>query len=227
MLAVPYLAGVLVASWSWPTAPLLGAWITGYLLSYYALQAVKSRRPRRYRPQIILYAVLAVPLATVVVAARPAVLWYAPAFAALWAVNAWYAWRRRERALVNDLASVLQSCLIVFVVATIAGTDPLEVAWVAGACLLYFAGTALFVKTMIRERGSVAYRRWSVAYHAVALAVTLAAVPWLGLALPALFAWLLARAWLLAGRALAPKHVGMIEIANSALLLLAIALTPG
>jgi hypothetical protein len=227
MLAVPYLAGVLVAGWSWPAAPLAGAWLAGYLLSYYAFQAVKSRRPRRYRTQITLYAVLAVPLAAVVVAARPAVLWYAPAFAALWAVNAWYAWRRRERALLNDLASVVQSCLVVFVVATIAGTDPVEAAWVAGACLLYFTGTALFVKTMIRERGSLAYRRWSVAYHAGALAVTLAVVPWLGPALPVLFAWLLARAWLLPGRPLAPRHVGLIEIANSLLLLAAIAVTWG
>jgi hypothetical protein len=225
MLAVPYVAGVLVAGWSWPAAPLAGAWLTGYLLSYYVFQAAKSRRPGRYRAQITLYAVLAVPLTAVVVAARPAVLWYAPAFAVLLAFNAWYAWRRRERALLNDLASVVQSCLIVFVVATLARTAPADVAWVFAACLAYFTGTALFVKTMIRERDSVAYRRWSVAYHAAVLAAALVLVPWLGPALAVLAAWLLVRAWLLPGRPLAPKHVGLIEIANSVLLLLAISLT--
>lgn len=225
MLVVPYLAGVLVAGWSWPAAPLLGAWLAGYLLSYYLFQAVKSRRPGRFRAQITLYAVPAAALVALVVAARPAVLWYAPAFAVLWAANVWYAWRRRERALLNDLASVVQSCLVVFVVATIAGTAPVEVAGAFAACLAYFTGTALFVKTMIRERGSVAYRRWSVAYHAGALAVWLVLVPWLGPALAVLFGWLLARAWLLPGRALVPKQVGLIEIANSLLLLLAIGLT--
>lgn len=221
MLAVPYLAGVLVAGWRWPVAPLAGAWLAGYLLSYFVFQAVKSRRPRRYRTQITLYAVLALPLAAVVVAARPTVLWYAPAYAVLWGINAWYARRRRERALLNDLASVVQSCLIVFVVATITGTDPVAVAGVFAACLAYFAGTALFVKTMIRERGDPAYRRWSVGYHAAVLPLA----AWLSPLLGALFAWLLVRAWWLPGRRLAPKHVGMIEIANSVLLLLVIALT--
>jgi hypothetical protein len=221
MLAVPYLAGVLVAGWAWPAAPLAGAWLAGYLLSYFVFQAVKSRRPRRYRTQIILYAVPAVTLAAVVVAARPAVLWYAPVFAALWGVNAWYARRRRERALLNDLASVVQSCLIVFVVATIAGIDPVEVAGVFAACLAYFAGTALYVKTMIRERGDPAYRWWSVGHHAAVLPLA----AWLSVALGVLFVWLLVRAWWLPTRALAPKQVGIIEIANSALLLAAVALT--
>lgn len=47
MLAVPYLAGVLVAGWSWVAAPLAGAWLAGYLLSYYLFQAIKTGRPRR------------------------------------------------------------------------------------------------------------------------------------------------------------------------------------
>jgi hypothetical protein len=221
MLAVPYVAGVLVAGWSWPAAPLAGALLAGYLLSYFVFQAVKSGRLRRYRTQIITYAVPAVALTAVVVAARPAALWYAPAFAALWGLNAWYARRRRERALLNDLASVVQSCLIVFVVAAIAGTDPVTVAGAFAACLAYFTGTALFVKTMIRERHHRAYRWRSVGYHAAVLPLA----AWLAPALGALFAWLLVRAWWLPTRALAPKHVGMVEIANSLLLLAAIAFT--
>ncbi|MCY0948437.1 hypothetical protein [Streptomyces sp. H27-S2] len=58
------------------------------------------------------------------------------------------------------------------------------------ACLLYFAGTVPYVKTMIRERNSRAYHRGSAAYHAVALAVAACLSPWL--ALP--FAAYLARA---------------------------------
>jgi hypothetical protein len=42
MLVVPYLAGVLVAGWSWVAAPLAGGWLAGYLLSYYAFRAVKG-----------------------------------------------------------------------------------------------------------------------------------------------------------------------------------------
>lgn len=220
MLVVPYAAGVLLAGWSWVAAPLAGTWLAGYLLSYYALQAVKSRRAGRWRDQLLLYGGLTVPLAAVVVWARPAVLWYAPVYAALLLVNAWYAWRRRERALVNDLASVVQSCLMVLVVATVAGAGPGPV--IAGfvACTLYFAGTAFYVKTMIRERGDPVWRRWSVGYHAAAL------VPaaWLGAWSAVLFTWLLVRAWVLPGRRLTPKQVGLIEMGNCLLLLVVIVL---
>jgi hypothetical protein len=71
MLAVPYLAGLVAAGYRWPDVPLLGAWIAGYLLSYYAFQAVKTRRVRRYRTQLVLYTAVAAPLATLVVVARP------------------------------------------------------------------------------------------------------------------------------------------------------------
>jgi len=220
MLAVPYLAGLLAAGYRWADAALAGAWLAGYLLSYYLFQSVKSRRPGRYRAQLLLYAAVAAPLAALVVAARPQVLWYAPGYAALLAVNAWYAARRRERALLNDVASVLQSCLVVLVVATIAGTVTAAALVAFLLCLAYFLGTVFYVKTMIRERGNPRYRRWSAWYHVAALGVVAATGPWAA----ALFAWLLARAVVLPGRGLAPKRVGLIEMANCAALLAIVAL---
>ncbi len=215
MLAVPYLAGLVAAGYQWPDLPLAGGWLSGYLLSYFVFQTIKIRRPARYRSQILLYAAIALPLVTVVAAARPAVLWYAPAYAALFTVNALYAARRRERAMLNDLASVLQSCLIALVVVTIAGQPPTAGLHVFVLCLAYFTGTVFYVKTMIRERGNPAYRRWSIAYHAVAVAVA----AWVSVWAAAFFCWLLIRAVLLPGRGLSPKHTGMVEIANCAVLI--------
>ncbi|MFE9689627.1 YwiC-like family protein [Micromonospora sp. NPDC005806] len=216
MLVVPYLAGLVAAGYRWPDAPLLGAWIAGYLLSYYAFQAVKSRRVQRYRTQLVLYAAVAAPLALLVVVARPGVLVYAPGYAALFAVNTWYAARRQERAFVNDLASVLQSCLMVFVVAAVADVPPAAVFGMFVLCVAYFVGTVCYVKTIIRERGNPTYLRLSVGYHVLALAVA----AWFGLMPAALFAWLLARAALLPGRGWTPKRTGVVEIVNCALMLL-------
>jgi hypothetical protein len=214
MLLLPYLVGVAVCGFRWLQLPLLGAWLAGYLLSYYVLQAVKTRRPGRFRAQLLLYAPVTAVLGATVVAARPALLVYAPAYALLLAVNAGYAWRRRERALVNDLASVVQSCLMVFVVATLAGVPAGRAGVPFAAVLLYFAGTVLYVKTMIRERGNPAYRRASILYHLAAVAVTAG----LSLVLGGVFALLAARAWLLPGRRLSPKQVGLIEIGACVLL---------
>jgi hypothetical protein len=214
MLLLPYLVGVGVCGFSWPQVPLLGAWLTGYLLSYYVLQAVKTRRPGRFRAQFLLYAPVTVALAGIVLVARPALLYYAPVYALLLAVNAGYALRRRERALVNDLASVVQSCLMVFVVATVVGVSAGHVGVPFVAVLLYFAGTVLYVKTMIRERANPAYHRASAGYHLAAVAVT----AWLSVLLGAVFALLAARAWLLPRRRLSPKQVGLIEIGACVLL---------
>lgn len=220
MLAVPYLAGLIAAGFRWPDLPLLGAWLGGYLASYFVFQAVKSRRWRRHRDQLLLWGAVTIPLLVVVLVARPRLLLYAPAYAALVAVNAFFAARRRERALLNDVALVVQSCLMVFVVATVAGTPPRAVVGAFLLCLAYFLGTVFYVKTMIRERESRTYRRLSIGYHAAALA----AVAWLGPWVVAFFAWLLLRAALLPGRSLSPKRVGLVEMVNCLLLLAGVAL---
>ncbi|GAB3159208.1 YwiC-like family protein [Micromonospora sonneratiae] len=218
MLVLPWLAGVLVAGFRWTHLPLFGAWLTGYLLSYYALQAVKTRRPRRFRDQLLAYGPPTVLLGGLVLAVHPDLLWYAPAYAVLLVANAVYAWRRKERALVNDLASVLQSCLMVLVAATVADVPVEQVSGVFLAVLAYFTGTVLYVKTMIRERGSAGYRVVSVVYHLVVFALA----AWADWLLGALFAILLARAWVLPGRKLTPKQVGILEIVNSVLLLVVV-----
>jgi hypothetical protein len=220
MLAVPYLAGLLAAGYRWPDLPLLGAWLGGYLVSYFAFQAVKTRRWRRHRDQLLLWGGMTLPLLVTVIVARPQVLLYAPAYAALVALNAFFAARRRERAMLNDIALVGQSCLMVFVVATVAGTPPRTVVGPFLICLAYFLGTVLYVKTMIRERNSRAYRRWSIGYHTAALV----ALAWLGPWVAAFFAWLLLRAALLPSRTLSPKKVGLVEMVNCGLLVGLVAL---
>jgi hypothetical protein len=215
MLIVPWLAGVLTAGFHWAHLPLLGAWLAGYLLSYYALQAVKTRRLSRFRPQLLLYGTITATLGLVVVLARPQVLAYAPAYAVLLALNIAYARRRRERALLNDLTSVVQSCLMVFVAATVAEAGIGQVVPAFTAILLYFTGTVLYVKTMIRERGNASYRRASVVYHVLALgAAALLSIP-----IAAVFVLLLVRAAVLPRYRLTPKHVGIVEIVASTLVL--------
>ncbi|GAA3339052.1 YwiC-like family protein [Amorphoplanes nipponensis] len=215
MLVVPWLAGVLAAGFHWAHLPLFGAWLAGYLFSYYALQAVKTRRVARFRPQLLLYGPVTAGLGLLVVLVRPQVLAYAPAYALLLGVNIGYARRRRERALLNDAASVAQSCLMVLVAATVAGVGVGAVVPAFVTVLLYFTGTVLYVKTMIRERENPAYYRASVLFHAVATGVA----AYLGPVVAVVFALLLARAAVLPRHGLAPKQVGLIEIAASALVL--------
>ncbi|WP_407343972.1 YwiC-like family protein [Pengzhenrongella phosphoraccumulans] len=215
MLLVPFVVALLTAGANWLQVPLLLAWLAGYLLSYYALLALKTRRPARVRAQLRLYAAITVPAALVVVVLRPEVLWFAPAYAALLAVNAWYAWHHRDRALTNDLASVLQGTLMVPVAATVAGVSLLVVVEPFAIVLLYFIGTVVFVKTMIRERGDASYLRASIGFHVAATVLAgLIVWPW-----AILFAWFALRAAWLPRYAMTPKDVGLVEIGNCVALL--------
>lgn len=222
MLLVPYLVGVVRAGPSWAQVPLLVAWLAGYLLSYYVLLAIKTRRVSRVRRQLLTYAGLTVPAGLVAVVLRPELLTFAPVYAVLLGVNVWYAWHRSERGLVNGLASVVQGCLMVPVAAGAAGVVPLAVLEPFLLVLMYFVGTMLFVKTMVRKRGDERYFRASVAYHAVVV-VAAGLIAW---PLTGLFGWFLVRAVWLPHRKMTPKGVGMIEIANCVALLIAVIVLP-
>lgn len=220
MLLLPYVVGVVVAGPSWWQLPLLVAWLAGYLFSYHALVAVKARRFARARAQLVTYGTLTVIPGVALLLAFPSLLWFAPAYVLLLGVNATYASRRRERAVVNDLASVLLCVLVAPMAAVVAGVAVSAVAPATLLVLLYLVGTVPYVKTMIRERGERAYYVGSVAYHAAALA----AAGWLALPMAVPFGWYLARAAWLPRVGLVPKRVGMIEILNCALLVVTVAL---
>lgn len=214
MLLLPYLAG-LQFGLSWLHVPLLVTWLSGWLASYYALLAVKTLRPRRYWRQVLAYGTVSAVAAVPLLVLRPALLWFAPAFAVLLAANAVAARVGQERASVNGIASVTMASLMAAIAPATAGLGWALGLPVAIAAWLYLAGSVFYVKTMIRERGSRAHYAVSIAFHAGALAASVAVSPWL--ALP--FAWFLARAAVLPRFTLKVPVVGAIEVANSLLLL--------
>ncbi|MCT9091005.1 YwiC-like family protein [Streptomyces sp. ASQP_92] len=219
MLAVPFLAGALLGGPRWAHVPLLVAWLLGYLAVYHAQQWVRLSRirrtpkaPRRHVRPAVCCAAGAAALGLPLAVAYP---WLLPAAACavpFVGVNFLYAYANRERALCNGLAAVVPACAMPLVTVRLGSGGP----WSAGlgpalACLLYFAGTVLYVKTMIRERGSRTYYRASVAYHCAALLFVTALSPWLA----APFAIFLLRAALLPGRGLRVGVVGAVEVACS------------
>jgi hypothetical protein len=84
---------------------------------------------------------------------------------------------------------------------------------IAGLLLAYFAGTVLYVKTMIRDRGDVGRYRLSVMYHVAVCVPAAVTSPWLG----ALFVALAIRAAVVPKRwpALTAGTIGAGEIVAS------------
>lgn len=178
MLTVPFLAGTFLSPRpGWQHALLLAAWLLGYAAVFHAqqwlrLRRVAARRPqvarRHVRPALVLGAATAlagIPLAVL----HPWLLLAGAAAAPFVAVNCRFALHNRERALANGLVAVVPACGMLLVAVRLGGGGT---PWApAAACLLYFAGTVPYVKTMIRERSSRTYYRGSVTYHAAATAL--------------------------------------------------------
>jgi len=214
MLLLPYLAG-LQFGLSWLHVPLLVTWLSGWLASYYALLAVTTLKIHRYWRQVLAYGLVSAVAALPLFVVRPGLLWFSPVFAVLLAFNVVAVRLGQERASVNGIASVTMASLMAMIAPATAGLDWRLGIPVAIAAWLYLAGTVFYVKNMIREHGSPAHYVVSVAYHVGALAASVAVSPWL--AIP--FAWFLVRAVILPRFSLKVPVVGVIEVANSVLLL--------
>lgn len=177
MLAVPLLVGVVASGGAWAQVPLALLWFCGYLAFYAVGQWLRSRRKARYLPPVRAYALACVPLGLLVVALSPGLLRWVPVFVPLLVVSLWCSHRRADRSLLNDAVTVLAACLmlpVAFDAAAPAGAGGWPRVWYATILVLaYFLGTVLYVKTVIRERGSRRYLVGSIAYHAA-----LVALPW-------------------------------------------------
>ncbi|MFJ6700381.1 YwiC-like family protein [Streptomyces sp. NPDC091272] len=222
MLVVPFAAGTFLGDPSWLHLPLFVCWLLAYVTAFHLQQYVRLRRlsrnpraaGRHVRPLITFGAVLAV-VGVPLLVLRPWLLVAVAAALPFCAVNTLYALRNRERALVNGLVAVVPACGALLMALRLGGGSLGDGATACAACLLYFAGTVLHVKAMIRERRNPRYLYGSVAYHAVALVCVLLMNPlW-----AVLFAFCLLRAAFLPGRGLRVKAVGLIELGCSAVLL--------
>jgi hypothetical protein len=166
MWLAPLAIGLAVTPWH-PSKPLLvGAVLFAYLASYPLLQSLRHPEQRAYWLKWAMgYGMVAVIWSIPLLLMRPLLLWLAPLAMASFVVNAWFAWQRNERNLVNDVVAMAGLNLTV-VAAYIAGQGRWDVkAWILwGLCLLYFFGTALHVRSLIRERHNRSLKARAIAY---------------------------------------------------------------
>ncbi|WP_116114222.1 YwiC-like family protein [Austwickia chelonae] len=230
MLAVPALVGGLRHGWGLLQTLLLLLLFSGYFLFNATGLALRSRKGARHRAAMVTYTAISAPFAVALLVLDPGLLRWLPIYLPLALGSLFFSWKRRDRALANDAITILAACLYAAVMACAHDRpgDPVQVtAWVVTVLFAYFFGTALYVKTLIRERTNPGFHRVSIGYHALCplLFWTISQV----LAIPAsallqglttaFFVALAVRAWAMAGRRVRPMFVGLGEIGASAVLL--------
>lgn len=222
MLVLPFLVGMLAARSGSIHILLFVCWLLAYLFSYPVLQWIRTGKPERYRKPAQLYGALLIPAAGTLLLLRPGLLWYGLVLAPFLLINIFFARRNRERAFWNDMAAIAQFCTIVFPAYALGGGEDWSfAAWLALVCLLYFAGTVFYVKTVIRERRNPTYYAASITYHAVLLVLAVVLKPGY-LILP--LAILLLRAIICPKTGMSVKQTGIMEIGMSVMVLITVCL---
>ena len=239
-LGLPLVVGIAVARPTWSLAVLSVAWICAYPWSYFALAVMKEQRsrhphPERFRRPLVIWSAIAVPAIGVLVVLRPWLLWLGVAYAVAFGVNASFALRRDDRALVNDVVFILECTALVPIAWGVGASgrtwqlpafgDAPGAVWILTAAVgLLLSGSTLHVKSLIRERSTAGFARLSLAFAMLSLVISVAlAWAWglpVGVFLVLPFAWCVGRSVALRGRTPAPARIGMIELV--AFLLLAL-----
>lgn len=230
-LLVPLVLGWTTTPWTPVLVPFSMAWVTAYPASYFTTVLLRGRARTRPVAQTVFWSAVTIALAMLCLGGRPWLVWPGLIWVACFAVSVAFARAGDERSLANDLLLVFQSSSVVPVVALLGlasydGISPPppsavpHAAWIlTAASVLWFTGSVLHVKSLIRERRDPRFRTASIAYHVAVLPVAWWLSPWL--LLP--FSYALARAVAVTpSRKLRPGVIGVVELIGT-LLLVAVA----
>lgn len=212
MTFIPLLAGCLLSGFNWWQFLLLAAWLSAFLffdalgLWVAATQPLPARgarpagkrrtqRGRRFLAPLTTWASLAAIGGFLLVYHEPRLLWFATIVIPCFAVALGQMWRGSARSFLARCAAIGASCTLTPIAYLLGNTQSnWQRMWIATVVLFaYFVGTIAYVKTMIRERESLRWLRFSIGYH---LALTVVAIP---AAAMGLVSWWVPTVWLILG----------------------------
>lgn len=218
MALLPFVYGMLLASPVWAHFFLLLAWFSMYLLSYPMLSLFKGKNMAEYKKWTIIYGVAAFLFALPAIFYNWQILFFIAAMFPFVLVSIYYTKKKDERNLLNDLAGIA-----IFALAGMGSyyfsdrTFDEKIWWVALYPSLFFIGTTLYVKSMMRERKNPLYLKASIIFHMLCVLGCLFTQQYV---LSLAFVLALIRAIYLPTKKLSVKQVGLIEFGTSAIFLI-------
>ncbi len=228
MLAIPFVLGIVASRPSPWQAVLAVAAVAAYLASSALLDYARSRRRAYLEPAAVFGTCFAV-AGLALLAVAPGLLLVAVIGALAAAVALGVSIVGHPRSLVASLAQVAEALLLVPAAALVAGAfDPPTVARAVLVAGGYLVSSVLVVRSMIRARGDRAFLALSAGYHALAVVAAALLLPpayavlALALAVRAVGLPLLQDRLADGPHRLRPVHLGIVEIAASLALVLAV-----
>ena len=227
MLLLPLLLGVAASRPDGWQLVLGGAALAAYLASATLQAWARARRAPVYRPPILVYGAAFAVLGLVLVVTFPPLLLTLVVTIPAVAVVVRGARPGTRRDLANSVAQVAQTLVLVPAAACVSGEFDVErIALFVAVAAAYLLGTVLVVRSVLRERGNASFAAVSMGAHLGFAAVALGFLPTgyaiLGLALAgrAIALPIIQQRWATGPHPLRPIHVGLVEIAASAAVVL-------
>lgn len=213
MLIMPFLFGIFAGHLSWMHVLFIVSWFLIFFAADNFLFFMKQRRKQRgYMMTAVSFITVAVIMILPVIIKLPVLILFFLSMIPFGIINVLFAKQRNERHILNDLSAV-----VIFstagMISYYIGVRQLDLKAIVvfTFSMLYFTGTILYVKTMIREKKSSTYKWLSFGYHILLVSIAMLVHPLLGTAmLPSLL-----RAVLFYGRNYKPMKIGIVEIANA------------
>lgn len=215
MALVPSIYGMLLAHPVWAHAFLLLGWFSLYLMTYPFLSLFKGKNLAQYQKWTLIYFVAALIFAIPALIYNWQVLYFMFAMLPLVAVNIYFTKKKDERNLWNDLSGI-----VIFALAGMGSyyfsgrTFDEKILWVLLYPTLFFIGTTLYVKSMMRERKNPRYFWASVIFHLLCVLIFAFSQQFI---LALAFVPGLIRAIYLPSKKLSVKQVGLTEFAITAI----------
>ncbi|MBM7554049.1 YwiC-like family protein [Thalassobacillus pellis] len=223
MLVLPFLLGIIAGGFSWWQVPLLIGWISLYLATYPLIMAVKKKKIEFHLSWFYKYISVATLALLPVVIFNTTLFWVGLMMVPFFIINIVFGKHNKDRSLWNDLSAIAAFSFSGMATYYLGSGSIDSTAWLIVAIpILFFTGSTLFVKTMIREKKNPAYRWISWGYHIFVVGLGAALGSWL---LTVAFLPSLVRAVYLYGRKMKPMEMGILEIGNSAVFLAIISIS--
>lgn len=213
MLIIPFWLSVVASGFVWEHIPFFIGWILLYLATYPMLLLFKGKNISFHMKWTLIYFIPAILLLVIPLWARPSIVYFGLAMIPFFFINIYFSRQKNERALLNDFAAI-----ITFAIAGLAsgylpeGKINEGTVFVFIASILFFIGSTFYVKTMIREKKNIVYKRISWFYHLIVPVVYGILGYWIAALafLPSLF-----RAVYFYGKPMSMMKIGIMEIVNA------------
>lgn len=225
-LIVPAIIVSFLGANNWVGALFFLAWVSGYPVSYFLGRALISRirrgtwtnKARKELEYLLPWLIVSGIASITLISVRPWIISYGILVVALWSVSVYLSWSGRERGIVNDLLLVGLASMAPIMMYQAASNhfslrDLPHSVWISTLMsLLFFTGSVIHVKSLIREVENRSWHKASIIFHATVLVLMFVfAKPWI-LLIPFVLALLRT---IVIKPGLRPGTLGIVELSVS------------